>query len=89
MFHKSRAALDKALSLDDSLGEAHAWRARDLCSFEYRWKEDDAFEWLDTAYEERDFMLAFLIPADPTDAAEQLRRDPRGQALLRKMNLVE
>jgi serine/threonine-protein kinase len=49
---------------------------------------DAAFEWLETAYEERDFMLAFLLPADPTDAAERLRRDPRGQALLRKMNVV-
>ena len=50
---------------------------------------DEAFEWLDVAYEERDFMLPFLIPADPTDAAERLRRDPRGQALLRRMNILE
>jgi serine/threonine-protein kinase len=257
MFHKSREVLDKALALDDSLGEAHAWRARDLCSFEYRWNDadaeyrrarelspansvirhyhallvlrnigrfeeaaeqmaiaveanrlsgwdlqgmaflrlcqkdyeaaismseqalkidpkqwlahfhigaakwllghpeegepfiarayelgpptvwsaaylggvraalgrvddarrileglkraraahytspttigmlhmflgefDDAFQWLETAYEERDFMLAFLIPADPSDAAERLRGDPRGQTLLRKMNVI-
>jgi tetratricopeptide (TPR) repeat protein len=49
-------------------------------------RKDEAFEWLDRAYEERDPLLALikhLLLFDP------LRDDPRFQDLLRRMNLLE
>ena len=39
MLQKSAEYLDRALRLDDLSGEAHGYRARDLASFEYKWKE--------------------------------------------------
>jgi tetratricopeptide (TPR) repeat protein len=49
-------------------------------------RKDEAFEWLDRAYEERDPLLALikhLLLCDP------LRDDPRFEDLLRRMNLLE
>jgi TolB-like protein len=45
-----------------------------------------AFEWLERAYEQRDFSLKFL---KFDDALRSLRSDARYSALLRKMNLSE
>jgi tetratricopeptide (TPR) repeat protein len=46
-------------------------------------EKDQAFEWLEKAYEERDQGLSFL-KVDPT--LDPLRSDPRFQDLLRRMN---
>jgi tetratricopeptide (TPR) repeat protein len=46
-------------------------------------EKDQAFEWLDKAYEERDKGLMYL-KAEP--ALDPLRSDPRFQDLLRRMN---
>jgi hypothetical protein len=46
--------------------------------------KDKIFEWLEKAYEERDFWLIFL-KADPM--FDSLRSDLRFKALLDKMNL--
>ena len=49
-------------------------------------EKDQAFEWLEKAYEERDRWLVFL----KVDASlDPLRSDPRFQDLLRRMNLPE
>ncbi len=44
---------------------------------------DAAFEWLERAYEERDFLLSFFL-TNPVFA--RLHSDPRFQDLLRRMN---
>jgi TolB-like protein/tetratricopeptide (TPR) repeat protein len=48
---------------------------------------DRAFDWLDRAYQERDGALALYVKGDPM--LDNLRRDPRYKALLRKMKLPE
>ncbi len=52
----------------------------------YRGEIDQAFNWLEHAYEDHDRSLA-LIKADPY--MKPLRDDPRYRSLLRKMNLPE
>ena len=47
---------------------------------------DQAFEWLDKAYEEKDAQVPFFL-ADPVSTP--LRDDPRFEELLRKINLPE
>jgi hypothetical protein len=44
-----------------------------------------AFHWLERAAEERDPLLIYFLVTDPF--LEGLRKDPRGTALLRRMNL--
>jgi Tfp pilus assembly protein PilF len=46
-------------------------------------ERDEAFKWLETAYEERDKGMAYLR-VDP--ALDPLRSDPRFQDLVRRMN---
>jgi serine/threonine protein kinase/TolB-like protein/Flp pilus assembly protein TadD len=54
--------------------------------YAWRGEKDQAFEWLERAYEVRDDGLPFL-KFDP--GVRSLRGDPRYKALLRKMNLPE
>jgi tetratricopeptide (TPR) repeat protein len=49
-------------------------------------EKDQAFKWLDTAYERRDKGMTFL-KVDAT--LDPLRSDPRFQALLRRMNFPQ
>jgi hypothetical protein len=47
-------------------------------------QKDKAFEWLEKAYEERDYALIYL---KTITIADKQRSDPRYKALLKKMNL--
>ena len=47
---------------------------------------DQAFEWLNNAYDERSYVLTF-INADPRK--DPLRSDPRYAELLRRLGLLE
>ena len=46
-------------------------------------QRDQAFEWLEKAYEQREEILVFLRGVDPT--WDSLREDPRFQDLVRRM----
>jgi len=46
--------------------------------------EEKAWEWIETSYEQHDFLIAFL---KSWPEWEYLRSHPRGQAILKKMNL--
>jgi len=77
----SQQALDEAIAkhAQDSayqIAEAHAWRG----------EKDDAFDWLERAYRQRDGGLA-ETKIDPL--LENLHGDPHYQAMLRKLNLPE
>jgi TolB-like protein len=76
----SQQALDEAIAKHaaDSayqIAEARSWRG----------EKDGAFDWLEYAYSQRDGGLA-EVKADPL--LENLRGDPRYNALLRKLNLA-
>jgi serine/threonine protein kinase/Tfp pilus assembly protein PilF len=77
----SQQALDEAIAkhATDSayqIAEARSWRG----------EKDSAFEWLERAYGQRDGGLA-EAKIDPL--LENLRGDPRYEALLRKLNLAQ
>jgi hypothetical protein len=61
-----------------------AWEIAD--AYAYRGELEQAFAWLDRAYNQRDSGL-YLIKADPFFG--KLKGDPRYKAFLRKMNLPE
>jgi hypothetical protein len=48
---------------------------------------DNAYVWLDRAYEERDGALPIYVKGDPM--LSSVRNDPRYKAFLKKMNLQE
>ena len=54
--------------------------------YAWRGEKDQAFEWAERAYEQRDTSLAWLKIGSNF---RTLREDPRFRALLRKMNLPE
>jgi serine/threonine-protein kinase len=54
--------------------------------FAWRGEKDQAFEWLERAYERQDGGLS-VVKTDPT--LRSLHADPRFKILLRKMNLPE
>lgn len=77
----SQQALDELIAkhAGDSayqIAEVYAWRG----------DKDEAFEWLERAYAQRDSGLT-ILKYDPQ--LDSLRGDPRYQAVLRKMNLPE
>ncbi len=49
-------------------------------------EKEEAFEWLERAYEERD---TFLLEATADPLVDNLRDDPRFQSLLRRLNFPE
>ncbi len=49
--------------------------------------KDQAFEWLDQAYEERSFFIPLLLKSETV--LDNLRNDPRFTELLKRMNLPE
>jgi tetratricopeptide (TPR) repeat protein len=53
----------------------------------YRGEADEAFEWLDRAYDVRDTGMAWFLRTDPYLA--NVKSDPRYAALLRRMKLPE
>ena len=78
---ESQQALDDAIAdygqaFAYPIALAHAWRA----------EKDQALDWLERAYTQRDISL-WVIMVDPLVAS--VSGDPRYKALLRKMNLPE
>lgn len=76
----------------EALNQAKAKYARQMAYqiaevHAYRGEIDEAFEWLDRAYQARDTGLAWFLRTDPLLA--NLKGDPRYAALLRKMKLPE
>jgi TolB-like protein len=55
--------------------------------YAYRGETDQSFTWLERAYEQKDLNLPF-IKSEPV-ARKQLKGDPRYDALLRKMKLLD
>ncbi|MGH8276711.1 MAG: tetratricopeptide repeat protein, partial [Steroidobacteraceae bacterium] len=72
----------------DELIAKHAQEAADQIAevFAWRGEKDQAFEWLERAYRQRDAGLSY-VKVDPLLA--NLRGDPRYEAFLRKMNFPE
>jgi len=78
---ESRQALDELTAKHEQeaayqIAEAHAWRG----------EKDEAFEWLDRAYQQRDGGLSDI---KVNLLIASLHGDPRFQALVQKMNLPE
>jgi TolB-like protein/Flp pilus assembly protein TadD len=66
--------------------EAGEWPYGVAAILAYRGELDQAFEWLEKDYEQRDPDLPMFVQGDPE--LVQLRRDPRYMALLRRLNLA-
>jgi TolB-like protein len=74
-------------AMQDLQTRAHQlWPMSVAEAYSYRGHKDDAFEWLDRAYTEKDSTL-FWIKGDPL--MHNLVGDPRYKTFLRKMNLPE
>ena len=72
----ARYQKEYAAKYPSSMATLHAWRA----------ESNEAFEWLDRAYQQHDYNLQWI----KTDRSfENFRPDPRYKAFLRKMNLPE
>jgi tetratricopeptide (TPR) repeat protein len=55
-------------------------------TFSWRRENDQAFEWLEKAYTQKDYGLAYLLA---NSVFENLREDPRWEELLQKLDLFE
>jgi TolB-like protein len=78
---EARTALDYLIS---EYGEQNpAWVAK---AYSWRGEKDQAFEWLEKAYTQKDVGLAFLLASS---VFESLRDDPRWEELLQKLDLLE
>ena len=64
---------------------AHQWGASQV-PFAALGEKDQAFAWLDIAYQDRDFPCTW-VKGDPL--LKNLESDPRYKAFLRKMNLPD
>jgi len=78
---ESDAALAEAIRHNATL-----WPSEIARVYAFRGEKDQAFEWLDKAYEARDEDL-YVIKGDPL--FKNIEGDPRYKAFLRKMNLPE
>lgn len=79
---ESNAALTRLVRLDSGL-----WPYAIALAYAYRGEADQAFRWMDKAYELRDDEFIFTVRSHPM--LKRLRGDPRYKALLRKMNLPD
>jgi len=78
---EAEAALNRLVSENGTqnpvwIAEAYSWRGQ----------KDEAFEWLEIAFKQRDSGLAYLLG---NNAFYPLKDDPRWAVLLKKMNLLE
>jgi TolB-like protein len=67
--------------------DSEVWPYGIALAHAYRGEANEAFDWMEKAYELRDAEFIFSIHAHPM--FERLRGDPRYKALVRKMNLQE
>jgi adenylate cyclase len=77
---ESQAALAEMVSR-----HASGWALQVAWVHAFRGESDEAFEWLEQAYQRHDTGLGHYLGFDPLLAS--LRSDPRYKALLRKVNL--
>jgi len=78
---EARTALDYLIS---EYGEQNpTWVAE---TYVWRGEKDQAFEWLEKAYTQKDIGLAYLLP---NSVFENLRDDSRWEELLQKLDLLE
>ena len=72
-------------ALSESIAKYHAGSALQIAEiYAFRNQSDEAFEWLDRAYAQRDSGLIFT-KVDPL--LKSLHNDPRFAAFLKKLNL--
>ena len=79
---ESNAALTRLVRADSEL-----WPFAIALAYAYRGEPDDAFRWMEKAYQLRDDELIYTVRSHPMLA--RLRGDPRYRTLLREMNLPE
>jgi len=84
-------ALKRHTESDDAMRAAereagYGWAYQIACAHAYRGEVDEAFRWLERAYQQKDFMLEYL---NGEWALKSLSGDPRYKAFLHKMNLPE
>jgi TolB-like protein/DNA-binding winged helix-turn-helix (wHTH) protein/Tfp pilus assembly protein PilF len=81
-----KSEADRALAVAvKNLGDSSPYLIGQI--YAHRNDLDQAFVWLDRAYQERDGGLPLHLKGDPL--LKNLRQDPRYKALLKKMNLPE
>jgi TolB-like protein/Tfp pilus assembly protein PilF len=83
---RRREALEIADELEQLSEEGYVSRGSLASMYASLSDNDRAFEWLEKGYEDRDWLVAFLL-VDPR--FDPLRDDPRFQDLLRRMNFPE
>ena len=75
----------KRIARAPSRSKTQGWLYQIAQIYAHRGDVEQAFAWLDRAYEQRDSGLGLYLKGDPL--LENLRSDPRYVELLRKMNL--